>query len=48
MSIKHLKLQCRSRAHLAQEARRQMALINQCCGRNGRKDWRPFTFAISI
>lgn len=48
MSIKHLKLQCRSRAHLAQEARRQMALINQCCGRNGRKDRRPFTFANSI
>ena len=48
MSIKHLKLQCRSRAHLAQEARRQMALMNQCRSRNGRKDWRPFTFANSI
>ena len=47
MSIKHLKIADYSRAHMAQDARKQMALINQCNHRNhrnGNKDWRPFSF----
>lgn len=44
MSIKHLKIASYSRAHMAQKARKQMALINQCNLRNGNKDWRPFAF----
>ena len=44
MSIKHLKIANYSRALMAQKARKQMALINQCNHRNGNKDWRPFSF----
>ena len=44
MSIKHLKIANYSRALMAQKARKQMAVINQCNHRNGNKDWRPFSF----
>ena len=37
MTNKYIETRTRSRITLAQESRKQMALINQCCGRNGKK-----------
>ena len=44
MTNKYIETRTRRLIPMANEARRQMALINKRNCRNGRNDWSPFAF----